>query len=169
MIPRLTDAQRDSAFTSNVPEGLLIYNTTADCLQLYSSNSWNCIGVTTGALTFEGNVLSLNGNPLDLSDLLSNETLSLDAGDATTSVIRLGTSSITLKEGRNITLTESGNTITIAVAGGAAGTDDQKLSLSGNVLTLEDGGSVTLPGGVNTDNQTLNVSGKHYPFPGEIV
>ncbi|MBT6161879.1 MAG: hypothetical protein HOH81_09360 [Flavobacteriaceae bacterium] len=165
LIPRLTDAQRDSAFTSNVPEGLLIYNTTADCLQLYSSNSWNCIGGTTGALTLEGNVLSLNGNPLDLSDLLSNETLSLDAGDATTSVIRLGTSSITLKEGRNITLTESGNTITIAVAcgggggGGAAGTDDQKLSLSGNVLTLEDGGSVTLPGGVNTDNQTLNVSG----------
>ncbi len=63
LIPRLTDAQRDSAFTSNVPEGLLIYNTTADCLQLYSSNSWNCIGGTTGALTLEGNVLSLNGNP----------------------------------------------------------------------------------------------------------
>jgi len=170
LIPRLTDAQRDSAFTSNVPEGLLIYNTTADCLQLFSNNSWNCIGGTTGALTLTGNILSLNNSSVDLSDLLSNEALSLDAGDATTSVIQLGSSSITLKEGSNITLTENGNTITIAAAAGGGGgggatgpqgppgpagpqgipgpaatnTDSQTLSLSGTTLSISGGNSVTL-------------------------
>ncbi|MEK9614128.1 MAG: hypothetical protein VW080_09430, partial [Flavobacteriaceae bacterium] len=46
LIPRMTTAQRDDAFTTNIPNGLMIYNTTEDCLQVYrdSSGSWSCLG-----------------------------------------------------------------------------------------------------------------------------
>jgi hypothetical protein len=41
-----------------------------------------------------------------------------------------------------------------------SGTDDQALSLSGNTLTLEDGGTVDLSGYLdNTDDQNLTLSG----------
>ena len=39
------------------------------------------------------------------------------------------------------------------------GTDDQQLSLAGDTLTLEDGGSVDLTPYVNTDNQSLALAG----------
>ncbi|MEK9614003.1 MAG: hypothetical protein VW080_08775, partial [Flavobacteriaceae bacterium] len=114
-----------------------------DCLQVYrdSSGSWSCLGGTTGgALTLEGNVLKLNGSSVDLSDLLS---LSVGEGDASSSVIQLDTSSITLKEGSNITLTESGNTITISAGGGGGGGATGPAGPPGP------------PGPAGTDSQTL--------------
>ncbi|MCJ7467838.1 MAG: hypothetical protein MUO53_14235, partial [Maribacter sp.] len=52
---------------------------------------------------------------------------------------------------------ENGNTVTVNLAALAnAGTDDQRLTLAGNILTLEDGGTVNLaPYLDNTDNQQI--------------
>ena len=118
LIPRLTTSQRDTAFTADVPEGLIIYNTTEDCLQVYSNALWNCLsGTSGGAMTLDGNILHHNGGSVDLTALLASSGLTVATGDDDTAVIQLGTSAITLKEGSNIILTESGNTITIASAG----------------------------------------------------
>ena len=119
LIPRLTTSQRDTAFTADVPEGLIIYNTTEDCLQVYSNALWNCLsGTSGGAMTLDGNILHHNGGSVDLTALLASSGLTVATGDDDTAVIQLGTSAITLKEGSNIILTESGNTITIASDGG---------------------------------------------------
>ena len=118
LIPRLTTSQRDTAFKADVPEGLIIYNTTEDCLQVYSNALWNCLsGTSGGAMTLDGNILHHNGGSVDLTALLASSGLTVATGDDDTAVIQLGTSAITLKEGSNIILTESGNTITIASAG----------------------------------------------------
>ena len=52
---------------------------------------------------------------------------------------------------------ENGNTVTVNLAALAnTGTDDQRLTLAGNILTLEDGGTVNLsPYLDNTDNQQI--------------
>ena len=52
---------------------------------------------------------------------------------------------------------EDGNTVTVDLSAlSATGTDDQALSLAGNILTLEDGGTVDLsPYLDNTDDQTI--------------
>ena len=122
LIPRLTTSQRDTAFTADVPEGLIIYNTTEDCLQVYSNALWNCLsGTSGGAMTLDGNILHHNGGSVDLTALLASSGLTVATGDDDTAVIQLGTSAITLKEGSNIILTESGNTITIATAEGIMG------------------------------------------------
>ena len=122
LIPRLTTSQRDTAFTADVPEGLIIYNTTEDCLQVYSNALWNCLsGTSGGAMTLDGNILHHNGGSVDLTALLASSGLTVATGDDDTAVIQLGTSAITLKEGSNIILTESGNTITIASDGGGRG------------------------------------------------
>ena len=52
--------------------------------------------------------------------------------------------------------------------GPAGGTDDQALSLSGNTLTLEDGGTVGLAGYLdNTDAQDLSLSGNTLSLTGD--
>ncbi|MEB8347500.1 hypothetical protein OO010_15715, partial [Flavobacteriaceae bacterium KMM 6898] len=60
--------------------------------------------------------------------------------------------------GANLELTDLGSTMTVPLA--SLGTDDQALSLAGNTLTLEDGGTVDLTSYLdNTDNQNLSTSG----------
>ena len=58
-------------------------------------------------------------------------------------------------DGTNLTVTDAGGTQSVDISG--VSTDDQALSLSGNTLTLEDGGNVDLSGFVSTDDQ--NISG----------
>jgi hypothetical protein len=94
-----------------------------------------------------------------------DQNLSVGAGTATTSIIEIedGTD-VTLEAGTNITLSESGNTITIAATGG--GTDDQTIDTFAIVsdvlrLSLEDDGepfkSVDLsPYLDNTDDQKID-------------
>ncbi len=148
LIPRLTTSQRDTAFTADVPEGLIIYNTTEDCLQVYSNALWNCLsGTSGGAMTLDGNILHHNGGSVDLTALLASSGLTVATGDDDTAVIQLGTSAITLKEGSNIILTESGNTITIAADGGVKG-------LTGATGVAGPVGPQG-PAASNTDNQAL--------------
>ena len=56
---------------------------------------------------------------------------------------------------------ENGNTVTVNLSSLAnTGTDDQRLTLAGNILTLEDGGTVNLsPYLDNTDDQNLTLAG----------
>ncbi|WP_158211890.1 hypothetical protein, partial [Robiginitalea sediminis] len=63
--------------------------------------------------------------------------------------------------GNILTLTlENGGTQTVDLAAYMDNTDDQALSLSGNTLTLEDGGTVDLSAFLdNTDSQDLSLSG----------
>ena len=72
-------------------------------------------------MTLDGNILHHNGGSVDLTALLASSGLTVATGDDDTAVIQLGTSAITLKEGSNIILTESDNTITIATAEGIMG------------------------------------------------
>ena len=172
LIPRLTTSQRDTAFTADVPEGLIIYNTTEDCLQVYSNALWNCLsGTSGGAMTLDGNILHHNGGSVDLTALLASSGLTVATGDDDTAVIQLGTSAITLKEGSNIILTESGNTITIATAEGIMGPKGETgatgpVGATGATGPLGATGAIGpqgargVPGvpATNTNNQTLTTT-----------
>lgn len=106
--------------------------------------TWNG---STGELSIEsGNTVDLDGRYLqaEVDGDISNEgSLSVGAGTDSTSLILSNTSgsaTVTLKEGANVTLTESGNTITIAATGGAGDnlgdhTATQNLDMDGNDIT----------------------------------
>lgn len=42
--PRLTNAERDAAFTQNIPQGLTIFNTDEGCIQFWNGIQWRCSG-----------------------------------------------------------------------------------------------------------------------------
>ncbi|MCO5726098.1 hypothetical protein, partial [Robiginitalea marina] len=91
-------------------------------------------------LTLSGNTLGIeDGNTVDLSPYLDNTD---DQNISGSSLV-----------GTNLTIgIENGTSETIDLSS-LVGTDDQGLSLSGNTLTLEDGGSVDLtPYLDNTDD-----------------
>lgn len=79
-----------------------------------------------------------------------NQNLSVQAGAANTSVIDIDRGdSVILQAGSNVTLSESGNTITISSTGDGTGTDDQNLDslvLNGTILTgyIESGTSASI-------------------------
>jgi hypothetical protein len=85
---------------------------------------------------------SVSASLTEVDGSVSNEgSLTVGAGAANTSIISSNTSGstdITLEAGSNITLSEAGNTITIAAD------DDQELTLTGNTLSIENGNSVDL-------------------------
>ena len=116
LIPRLSDEQRAGAFKTSIPNGLLIYNTSENCLQVYKTAqaSWECIG--SGKLQLINNTLKLDTNSVDLSPYLNeSQNLYIEAGETNTSLIALENgNSITLEAGNNITLSESDTTITIS-------------------------------------------------------
>jgi hypothetical protein len=45
--PRMSTAQRDAISTPT--NGMVIYNTTLNCLQLYNDSGWVCLGANTPA------------------------------------------------------------------------------------------------------------------------
>jgi len=46
LIPRMTTSQRDAAFVDEIPNGLLLFNTDNQCVEVYlnSKNRWTCVG-----------------------------------------------------------------------------------------------------------------------------
>lgn len=52
LIPRLNSTQRMGIDVSQSPEGLLIYNTTDECLQIYVDNEWNNVFCKDCQITF---------------------------------------------------------------------------------------------------------------------
>ncbi len=98
-------------------------------------------GTDDQALSLAGNTLTLeDGGSVDLSGYVSTDDQNIP---------NLGLVGTTLTVG-----IESGTSQTVDLAT-LVGTDDQALTLAGNTLTLEDGGSVDLSGYVSTDDQNL--------------
>ncbi len=147
----------------------------------------NNAGSDDQALSLSGNTLTLeDGGTVDLSGYLDNtddqniDNLSL-AGNILTVGIEGGTAqTVDLSaldnsgtDDQNLTgaSLNTSNILQIDIEDGTSttvdlsalndsGTDDQALSLSGNSLTLEDGGTVDLSGYLdNTDDQGLSISG----------
>ena len=149
--------------------------------QLYRNNSRSCLSRIGNRYT-DDQALSLSGNTLALEDggsvnlagyldntddqalSLSGNTLALEDGGTVNLAGYLdNTDDQTATE---VDITDSANnftgtTVEAALAELATGsTDDQALSLSGNTLALEDGGTVNLAGYLdNTDDQALSLSG----------
>ncbi|PXY00982.1 hypothetical protein DF185_09995, partial [Marinifilum breve] len=138
------------------------------------------------ALSLSGNVLTLeDGGTVDLSAYLDNSDdqtvtdfslnaatniLTLSLEDGNTQTVDLSTLNNQGTDDQTVTdfsLDAATNILTLSLEGGNtkmvdlsalnnSGTDDQVLSLSGNVLTLEDGGTVDLSSYLdNTDDQTV--------------
>ena len=104
------------------------------------------------ALSLTGNSLDLeDGGSVDLSGYLDN------TDDQGTDVFQLNGNDLELS------LEDDGvATQTVDLSGYLDNTDDQALSLTGNTLDLEDGGSVDLSGYLdNTDDQMISLTGNN--------
>ncbi|MGI9158667.1 MAG: hypothetical protein ACR2K1_02825, partial [Saprospiraceae bacterium] len=113
----------------------------------------NTISETTNT---NGGTIVITGTEVDGS--ATNEgSLTVGAGTATTSIIQSNTSgspNVTLEAGSNITLTETGNTITIAATGGGG------LSGSGTTNTIPKfTASTTLGNSLFTDDGSVTAAG----------
>ncbi|HEA21773.1 MAG TPA: hypothetical protein ENH87_12765, partial [Pricia antarctica] len=112
-------------------------------------SSLNNLGTDDQALTLAaGNILTLeDGGTIDLTPFLDNtddqQVTDFSLDDATNQL------TLTLEDGGT-------QTVDFTAVLAAAGTDDQNLTLTGNVLTLEDGGTVDLSAYLdNTDDQAI--------------
>lgn len=138
LFPRMSSNDRDSAFTSDVPNGLLTYNTTEDCLQVYNSiqEAWNCLNADSGTasvtesyqeLSIDGHIISLsNGGSVAIPVAPDNQTLTLNG---TALSIRQGNtvdfSSFASTDSQSIAelnFDAVTNVLTVGVSGGASQT-----------------------------------------------
>ncbi|MEW2921610.1 hypothetical protein AB1A65_09090, partial [Muricauda sp. ANG21] len=174
-----TDDQAITAFSLDNATNILTLTLEDGGTQTVDLSALDNSGSDDQTLTLSGNSLSIeDGNNVDLSGYLDNtddQALSLAAGniltledggtvDLTPFLDNTDDQAITafsLDNATNVlTLTlEDGGTQTVdfSTVLAAAGTDDQALSLAaGNILTLEDGGTVDLtPYLDNTDDQAI--------------
>jgi len=141
--------------------GDIYVNTNTGTIYFWDGNSWELTSSDNQQLTgfnFDDvtNVLSLSledGGNVNV-DLSSLKDIFTDSNTAVTSFDIDGTNT-------NLVITDSeANTFSVALADLATlidtNTDDQALSLSGNILTLESGGTVDLGAYLdNTDDQTI--------------
>ncbi|KAA3621109.1 MAG: T9SS C-terminal target domain-containing protein [Flavobacterium sp.] len=167
-------------------KGVIVYDTDDDLTYAWDGAQWNPVGLDTDDQTVDtfqlnGNNLELSleddgvaVNTVDLSGYLDNTDMQdLDLAGNTLSLTNDATTvdlSGYLDNTDNQDISGSslvGTDLTIGISGGASevvdlsylddsGTDDQQISLAGNTLSLEDGGSVDLSGYLdNTDEQLL--------------
>lgn len=166
------------SFASNVAESLSP-GATVDLYQILPGGAeggqflmWNGANWVPSTITSEGAYsagagISLNGNTIvntgDLSNSNEIQSLSLDGNV------------LSLTNGGSITLPNNGGTeyqagsgititgTTISATDASATNELQSISISGNVLTLSDGGSVTLPsgggGGSYVAGNGINING----------
>ncbi|MBD3660732.1 MAG: hypothetical protein HUJ11_00800, partial [Arenibacter algicola] len=115
------------------------------------SATGNNLVVTGSGGGFNGNV---NLEPLVDNAVSNNGFLTTEVdGDVTNEIITASSLS-----GTTLTITEGGNDFDIDLSGlGGVGTDNQQLTLAGNTLTLEDGGTPIslVPYLDDTDDQTI--------------
>ena len=166
--------ENDGAPTQQVDLSVYLDNTddqVADVFQLNGNNlelSLENDGAATQQVDLSGYLDNTDDQVADVFQLNGNDLeLSLENDGAPTQQVDL---SVYLDNTDNQNISGSGlaaNILTIGISGGTSenvdlssldnpGTDDQQLSLNGNSLDLEDGGSVDLSGYLdNTDDQVL--------------
>ncbi len=153
LITRMSNSEK-TTFSSSLAasdEGMMIYDSTSQLLNIWNGTTWLSSGIQILGLT--SNTLSISdGNSVSLAGYLDNtdaQTLSLVGTDLSVS---------------------GGNTIDVSSLqdGFEANTDNQDLELSGNTLSLtNDGTPVDLAGYLdNTDSQTLSLVGTDLSISG---
>ncbi|MET6992101.1 hypothetical protein, partial [Sediminicola arcticus] len=148
----ITATEVDGSITNEVNTAFAVNGANLEITDANSTLSvpLSSLGTDDQNLNLVGDILSIeDGNNVDLASYLDNTDdqivtdFSMDASNILT-----------------ITL-EDGNTQTVDLSSlNNNGTDNQALSLAGNILTLEDGGTVDLsPYLDNIDNQQISLSG----------
>lgn len=143
LLPRMTAEDRDQAFTTDIPNGLLIFNLSLNRFEFYDSsqNTWSPIHTTLPKLKLKDDLLYLTeDNVIDLSPWKDNtdaQQLFLDG-----SILRL----------------ENGGEVDLSSL--ISNSQVQNLSLQGSLLILENGGSVNLSPlfSADQDHQQLSLS-----------
>ncbi|RNC91664.1 MAG: hypothetical protein ED555_00625 [Allomuricauda sp.] len=104
---------------------------------------------TDGGVLYDDSALQTS-----INDHIANDGDLDDQNELITSAVLDGSN--------NLVINQPGGNITVPLNSlNNAGSDDQQLSLAGNILTLEDGGTVDLSGfaGTGTDDQQLSLAG----------
>jgi len=143
LLPRMSTEERDLAFKTDIPNGLLIFNLTLNHFEFYDSlqNTWSPIQTALPKLRLQDDLLYLNeDNAVDLSPWKDNtdaQQLFLDG-----SILRL----------------ENGGEVDLNAL--ISNSQAQHLSLQGSILVLENGGSVDLSPlfSSDQDHQQLSLS-----------
>ena len=143
LLPRMSTGERDLAFKTDIPNGLLIFNLTLNHFEFYDSlqNTWSPIQTALPKLKLQDDLLYLNeDNAVDLSPWKDNtdaQQLFLDG-----SILGL----------------ENGGEVDLNAL--ISNSQAQHLSLQGSILVLENGGSVDLSPlfSADQDHQQLSLS-----------
>ena len=147
LLPRMTSAQRDAAFKKDIPNGLIIYNTDTQLLEVWQASSKSWYSNDIQKLSLENHKLILtNGGEVDISSY--QQTISLIDNQ------------LRLTNGGEIDMTPYMDD-----------TDSQKLTYKDGFLTLENGGSIQLAELVNTNSSTIaadNIA-NNPDFPTKLV
>ena len=142
LLPRMNLSERDNAFNENIPDGLLIYNTDRQCLEIWQNTFgiWNCLG-KENSLTTSGTLYITKEHRLILKDHGAINLLPYLNPDQQLS---LEDHIIKLERGGSINLREY--ILKNITVGNTTNTDSQTLHLeeSTNILSLENGGKVNL-------------------------
>ena len=157
LIPRMTTKQRDAAFTNSIPNGLLIFNTDNNHIEIYlsSKNSWEGISNHDHSLRLEDDFLILNDehsidlgpwkNTTDAQQLsLEGTKLKLEnGGEVDLQPLFPNLNQINLQLEGNELVSTTGIRVDLSPLIPNS-SDNQKLSIDQSILTLERGGSVDL-------------------------
>ncbi|MEB8347551.1 hypothetical protein OO010_15995, partial [Flavobacteriaceae bacterium KMM 6898] len=112
------------------------------------------LSVPLATIGSDNQVLSTSGAAGNIT-IEDGNTLNLNVNDADADPANEYNTTFAVN-GANLELTDLGSTLSVPLT--SLGTDDQALSLAGNTLTLEDGGTVNLATYLdNTDTQDLSI------------
>lgn len=192
LAPRLSTANRLNIAPAATEAGLLVFDTDLSVYFYWDGTQWinfpGAGGLNT-AFTFDNqtNTLSITDAGGTLSTILNIDINDADndpTNELITSVVFGAGNILTIEEGGNIWATTinvndadsdptnelqdlslNNNQLSISLTNSTVdlspyiNTDNQTLSLSGNTLSISNGNNVNLSGFANTDNQTLSLSG----------
>ena len=170
LLARMSSGEREKISFSNLPNGLLIFNTDLDGFEYYSSflKKWIPISSNLPQLVLVENKLSISAeNAVDLTPFMDNtdkQRLSLEGnilkleqgGSIDLSPILIQNSAQQLQLNGTHLILENGGSVDLSPIF-SINTDAQQLSLISSTLMLERSGSIDLSSiNINTDNQKID-------------